>query len=105
MSSSTARCPGQTRGPQIEDLDNFRENLEKISQNIATTNLLVLAAFTAAVEEPVVDVLFPVDDTAPQLGVGDGDLLPRPDGPRGRQCQPVVRPVQSLGPQWSTLIG
>ena len=52
---------------------------------------------TAALEEPVVDVLSPADPAAPQLSVGDGDLLPRPDPPGGRQCQSVVRPVESLG--------
>ena len=57
----------------------------------------MLAAPTAALEEPVVDVLSPGDGAAPELGVGDGDLLPRPDGPGGRQCEPVVRPVEGLG--------
>ena len=48
-------------------------------------------------KEPVGDVLSPVDGTPPELSVGHGDLLPRPDGPGGGEGEPVVRPVEGLG--------
>ena len=78
----------------------------------------VAAPLAAALEEPVADVLSPVDEAAPQLSVGVSQLLPRPasiailvhtlhytlgdgglvpDVPGGGEGEAVPWPVQRLG--------
>ena len=76
----------------------------------------VAAPLAAALEEPVADVLSPVDEAAPQVSVGVSQLLPRPaqhqylytlytlgdgglvpDVPGGGEGEAVAWPVERLG--------